>query len=686
MIIIFFFYGLFFEGLGLIAYLQFRRGGDLPLRQQLPWLAAFGFTYGAAGWIDMFLMTGLPQELHNALTVLRMGLQPISGLLLLIFGWRILTRLTPLPSWSIFIPGLLIVPIALMTTYAATTFITPSPIEIPIDIWSRYLLYLPGSIMAGIGFVRQWHVQRELGYLDVSKLMFWTGMAFLFEAFMVGLIVPAAPYGPASYYNYDRVLYDAFSGEQLITQEPFGLSAWLDYEHVLNITGLPVQFWRLLSAIAVTFFVMRGLDVFDAIRKRQLDKLEEEIDQAQQEAFQAQIEARQTAETWTDALVRINRRIVELEDVDNILRYIIENARTLLLSDFAAIGIYNEQHFCLEIKCQSSACGDEYQGPALLIKNPILMESLISPKTYLSDHEETPDQLVSLGLPTGQNAKYLAVVPLTMDNNPIGALWMLRCTDEPYDETDLIWLECMADQVVIAIQHGLMTAQLQTLSVVEERARIAREMHDGLAQILGYLNLQVQTLETLLKKEKWESLSEELRHLREGVQIAHADVRENILSLRTTLANESGLVTAITEYIREYSLQTGVEIQFNNRAGEELQLSSIAEVQLVCILQEALTNVRKHAQATQVCIELDKVHQDEKEQVRVVVNDNGIGFDTDVPKRSFGLQTMRERAQSVQGDLKVASTPGQGSLVELSIPCLPEENVHQSRLFVSYEN
>ena len=681
--IIFFFYGLFFEGLGLIAFLQFRRGGDLPLRKQLPWLAAFGFTYGAAGWIDMFLMSGMTQDLHNVLTIMRMVLQPLSGLLLLIFGWRILTKLTPLPSWSIFIPGVLIVPIALVITYAATTFITPSPIEIPIDIWSRYLLYLPGSIMAGIGFVRQWHVQRKLGYPDVSKLMFWTGMAFLFEAFMVGLIVPAAPYGPASYYNYDRVLYDAFTGDQLITQQPFGLSAWLDYEHVLKFTGLPVQFWRLLSAIAVTYFVMRGLDVFDAIRKRKLDTLQEEIDQAQREAFQAQIEARRTAETWTDALVRINRRIVELVDVDNILFYIIENARTLLISDFAAIGIYNEQHFCLEIKCQSSVCNAELQEPAPLVKNPILIDSLVSPKTYLSEHEETSNRLDGLGLPPGQHAKYLAVVPLTMDNNPIGALWMLRCTDEPYDETDLIWLECMADQIVIAIQHGLMTAQIQTLSVVEERARIAREMHDGLAQILGYLNLQVQTLEALLKKKKWESLSEELQHLREGIQVAHADVRENILSLRTTLANESGLVPAIAEYINEYSLQTGVGIQFNNLAGEELELSSIAEVQLVCILQEALTNVRKHAQATQVCIELDKVDQQGQENIRMLVDDDGVGFDTNIPKRSFGLQTMRERAESVQGELRVASIVGQGSHVELVIPCLPEESVRQPSLLLS---
>ena len=164
MIILYFFYGLFFEGLGLTAWLQKRGGGDFRLRKQLPWLAAFGFTYGAAAWLDMFLVSGVTPDLSSWLTALRMILHPASGLLLLIFGWGVLTQLTPLPSWTIFIPGVLIVPLAFVITYAATTFITPSPIEIPIDIWSRYLLYLPGSIMAGLGFLRQWRVQRKLGY------------------------------------------------------------------------------------------------------------------------------------------------------------------------------------------------------------------------------------------------------------------------------------------------------------------------------------------------------------------------------------------------------------------------------------------------------------------------------------------------------------------------------------------
>ncbi len=237
MVIIYFFYGLCFAGLGLTAYLQMRRDADLPLKKELPWLAAFGFVYGATGWVEMFMFSEMTSDIGRGLTILRMVLQPLSGLLILIFGWRVLTQLAPLPSWMIFLPGVLIVPIAYVITYAATTFITPSPMEIPIDIWSRYLLYLPGAIMAGVGFLRQWQIQNKLGFPDISKMMLGAGLAFIFEAFIVGLVVPAAPYGPASYYNYDRVIDTAFVAGEYITNRPYGLHAWLDYERGLDCHG-----------------------------------------------------------------------------------------------------------------------------------------------------------------------------------------------------------------------------------------------------------------------------------------------------------------------------------------------------------------------------------------------------------------------------------------------------------------
>lgn len=668
MIIAYFFNGLCFGGLGLAAYLQIRQGGDFALKKQLPWLASFGFVSAVTSWVDMFLSSNSVDEYAQILIFARIILQPISGLLLLIFGWRVLRDLTPLPAWTVFIPGVMIVPISYVIAYAATTFITPSPIEIPIDIWSRYLLYLPGSIMAGVGFLRQWDVQRKLGMFDVAGLMLGTGLAFLFEAFVIGLVVPAAPYGPASYYNYDRVITNAFYGESLTTAN--STISWLDYQSVLNATGVPIQFWRMLSAVILTFFMIRGLGVFEAIRKHQLEELQNERDQAQRSAFEAQIAARQTAENWTDVLVSINRRITELEDMDKILLFIVKKARALLQSDFTGLALFDDSYSTLNLKYISTENKNEFIAEPVAIQNELILETVRAarPRRSLETNALTSPEYFDFGLQEGIRA--MAIVPLALDNRPVGGIWTARCESKPYSDTDLIWLECMADQVAIAIQHGLMTSHLQSYSIAEERARIAREMHDGLAQVLGYLNIEVQTLGALLKQGRKEALEAELNQMREAVRTANADVRENILSLRTTLANEKGLASAMDEYLQEFSIQTGIETEFRNEVEGELNLASLAEVQLVCILQEALANVRKHAKATLVTVTISRKSVNENESIFVSVKDNGLGFIERNSKRSFGLQTMKERAASVQGVLQIHSIPGEGTTVEYSFPCL----------------
>lgn len=675
--IIYFFSGLAFTGLGLAVFLQLRRGSDFPLYKLLPWLAAFGISSGAGGWVEMFLVGETNPDVVQILEIFRVVLQITSGLLLLIFGWGIFAKITPLPSWSIFIPGIFIVPVAYVITYALSTFITPSPIEIPIDIWTRYLLYLPGSIFAGLGFLRQWDAQRKLGYSDVASLMLGAGLAFLFEAFVMGLVVPAAPYGPASYYNYDRIAYNAFASNNTQIQ-PYGLSAWLDYQRVLEVTGLPIQFWRMLSAFAVTGFVVRGLDVFEAIQRRLVQSLQDERDRAQNAAITAQIAARQTAESWSDALVRISSRIAELEDVDRILLYIVESARPLLNADFMGLALVNDDLSQLMLKYYALEEKSEIANGNIRIENQYILDVLNNNSIYCSSENEPPEQLPGVTFFTQKPTSALAAVPLKLDSHTVGVLWATRFEKQVFSDTDLIWLECLADQVVISIKHGLMTAQLQSLSVTEERSRIAREMHDGLAQVLGYMNLQVQTLEAFLNQGKLDKLQLKLDQMRKAVQAAHADVRENILSLRTTLANETGVIPAIEEYLEEFGFQTKIETHFDNHVGDQLNLASIAEVQLVCILQEALANVRKHSDAESVLVDVSRSDEGEDEAIIMTIKDDGIGFVPFNQKRSFGLQTMSERAQSVGGSLVVHSMPGEGTCVKCRIPCLHRDRLQKT--------
>jgi signal transduction histidine kinase len=227
-------------------------------------------------------------------------------------------------------------------------------------------------------------------------------------------------------------------------------------------------------------------------------------------------------------------------------------------------------------------------------------------------------------------------------------------------------VERLADQAVIALEHAIMTSRLQSLAVTEERSRIAREMHDGLLQILGYLGIEMQTIETLTARGDLHAVQSELTKARESISAAQADVRENVLSLRTTLAGEAGLTESLKEYVQEFGVQTGIQIEFSCGIQQAPRLSPLGQAQLVRILQEALANVRKHASARQVQVRLAAHNH----SINLSVTDDGIGFKPSDVKSHFGLQTMRERAASAGGMLTVSSEAGIGTCVDLSLPLM----------------
>ena len=669
MILLNFAYGLAFEILGLAAYFQWRREGDFPLKKELPWLAAFGFVGGAAGWVEMFIASGSLNDLLDTLNLLRVVFHLLTGAFLLRFGWGIFKNLTPLPAWMIFIPGVMVVPIAFIISYAATTFITPSPIEIPIEIWTRYLLYLPGAFLAGMGFIRQWWLYKRRNMQVISRLMLGAGIAFIFEGIVLGLIVPAAPFGPATYYNYDRVLYNAFSGENGAPLESSLIFPWFGYDRVKTSTGLSIDSWRLLSLLFLTYLMTKALDIFETIRKEQIILLETERDKAQRFTIETQIEARRNFENWTNSLMAINRRIGELKNVDELLSYIIGQTQSLLKLSIASVGLIAEQEGPVHLKCYGTLDDEpKIVTHQVVLKNGLIDEVIKTGKQIIINDDLDRSRLDGLSYPLAKPLVSCAIIPLKLDNTIIGIFLVGDVESHAFTGRELFILESITDQIAISIEHALMTTQLQSFSIIQERGRIAREMHDGIAQVLGYLNLQVQTLTSLHQQEKHEELTSELRSMREAIKTANADVRENILSLRTTLGLDTNLVNAIREYLEEFGLQTGISTKFNQAGDDQIRLPSVSEVQLVCIMQEALTNVRKHSGATSVSINLAEHTDSQNRSLVMTITDNGLGFDQKRKHRHFGLQTMMERAEAVGGTFSLHSSPGAGTKIECQIP------------------
>jgi len=639
MIFVYFVYGLAFFAMGLAVLMESRHASDLPLGHHLRWLGAFGLLHGCAEWLGMFRLIYPDGLLVDTLQALDALLLPISAIFLIRFGIGLVEEAGPIPDWLEMVPVILLVPAMLVVSYALVVVLTMTHLDSAAEVWSRYLLYLPGNLLAGAGF---WWQLRCLKCAPGSRaryMLLGACLAFLGNALTAGLIVPEAPYG---------------------------LAPWLNYNTVLSLTNLPIQVVRSLSAFGVMYFVIRALRVFETERQEQIAQLEREREQARQNAFQVQVEARQGAEQWLAGLVNVSRSIANAQDMDEVLKGIVILSRDLLKSGSAALALMNRTCTELDLKCYATDSGATIVDPRP-VQSPIIRRAaqLGTPIRYPEDVALSERHWVCPVLKREFSA--VAIVPLWLDGHVLGALWVARYEDQPFTPTDLIGLARLADQAVIALEHASMTGRIQSLAVTEERARIAREMHDSLAQVLGYLSLQTQTLEALAKQGDHDALLTELKQARDTIGAAQADVRESILSLRTTLAGDIGLIAALEKYVDEFSVQTGIDVKLINGLHEQPALSPVAETQMVRIVQEALTNIRKHAHARSAEVRL----YIEDDELHVRIDDDGIGIQQPAIKRNhFGLQTMRERAESVGGDLAVTSIPNEGTQVELYLPLI----------------
>lgn len=263
-------------------------------------------------------------------------------------------------------------------------------------------------------------------------------------------------------------------------------------------------------------------------------------------------------------------------------------------------------------------------------------------------------------------------MPLKYQGKLVGILTVAAMSaDALKEQWEIRHLESVGEWLALSIENSRLYQHVQDVAVLQERERIAREMHDGMAQTLGYINTQTMAVRKLLSTGQVVEAGSELTRMEEIARELYADVREGILGLRTTTQHQKGLVPTLREYAERYTEAFGISVEIAvSPEAERLQLPLNAEVQLLRVVQESLTNVRKHAKATAVAVTFEQNNR--SDELQVTIADNGRGFElTRLPTTGwphFGLQTMRERAEAVGGTLHVDSAPGQGTRVRVHIP------------------
>jgi PAS domain S-box-containing protein len=389
----------------------------------------------------------------------------------------------------------------------------------------------------------------------------------------------------------------------------------------------------------------------------------------EQRCILAQQVAERTAELARRALqletsAQVSREITSILDIDELLTRVVELIRE-------AFGYYYVQIFLVDtgtnhlvLQAGSGEIGRQFksQGKSLEISTGSLNGEVAQTNEALmvNDLSQEPRYLAEELLPDTMSE---LVIPLRIGGQVIGTLDVQSTELNAFGEGDLLVIQSLGDQVAIAIENACLYDRSRELAVLEERNRLARELHDSITQSLFSLDLHARAITTYLKRnpQQAEAQVQELR------QITHDTLQEMhslIFDLHPFSLEEIGLVPALRQQIERLRRPDGPEIVLH--ATGERRLSAEVEQGLFRIAQEALRNAVKHSGARLISVALTT----EPERATLCVTDDGRGFDPQsrrFDRRAFGLVGMRERAELLDGDFEIVSQPGAGTQVKVQV-------------------
>lgn len=256
--------------------------------------------------------------------------------------------------------------------------------------------------------------------------------------------------------------------------------------------------------------------------------------------------------------------------------------------------------------------------------------------------------------------KAVAAIPIRSSQNAIGMLNLFFDAVRILPPAEVRLLESVGLHLGVAIENQRLIARQREMAIFEERNLLAQELHDSIAQSLAFLNLQAQMLQDDLEQKKLDDAMLILAQIREGVQESYDDVRELLVHFRTRM-DHPDLESAIASALQKFEGQIGIRTRFV-RNGPLPDIAPEHTLQAMHILQESLSNIRKHAQASEVEVELSTAAD-----CQLTIRDDGRGFDpaSNIGDTHVGIRIMRERAHRFGGTLNIVSTPGQGTTVSL---------------------
>lgn len=259
------------------------------------------------------------------------------------------------------------------------------------------------------------------------------------------------------------------------------------------------------------------------------------------------------------------------------------------------------------------------------------------------------------------DARAILCAPMIADAGALGVIVLASARAEMFAPQETRLVAAIARQAALLAENARLYTQLEHHAILAERGRLAREMHDGLAQTLGLLKMRASQIARWIENGEAERARDALRELAETANDAYRDLRATLDDLRAT---DADLPAQIRRIVAEFEQDCAATVILTLEDLPPLDLS--AQAHLIRIVQESLTNIRKHARARQVRIALTN----QEGRAELTIEDDGQGFDAarDQPATRHGLRVMRERADLLGAEFQIVSAPGEGTRVRLELP------------------
>jgi signal transduction histidine kinase len=697
LVYVFFFYGLAFFAMGLVVLLESGRASEFRFARALLPLALFGLLHGAHEWFEMFQLFAAAENGHVpgvGEEAVRVALLVSSFLCLVAFGARLLPHAEQRSLSGLKL--VLLLGIIWLVAVGVVYLLYRPPARALIlsaDVLSRYSLAIPGALLAAWALLRERRDFHARGMSLYGQALLWAGLAFLI-------------YG---------VVGQVFTRSSLVYP-----SQTLNSALFLRTFGIPVQVLRGLAAIAISFTLAAALRAFEQesrIRLARANKLRLEAQKATLDAQERRanevetlnVQLQATAQELS-AMVEMARILASTVDLGRLLQsslerivHSFEGARCSLISlrqldgRLKLAGVYRQP-----------GAPDQSTDPELIAAAAKAVESgepvgagwdgqisLLGPDSFAGGRSYR-----TLGVP-------LRAQERTLGGLALAALWQ----ETPLRAEQLSLLNAFAQQIATSVENAQLYGMLrqregeledlvrQLVSAQEgERQRIARELHDETGQKLTALAMGLAAVEANLSAlrdgsqpasrgpsggpAKQEELGRLLQAQASAASLVHnlrsvadqaiVELRRVMTNLRPSQLDDLGLVPTLRWYLKEHA-ERHPELRVNLEAGRLTRhLPAGAETVLFRVVQEALSNVVRHAHASQVTVKLTQ----EQNSVRLEVRDDGIGFDAgaigapaeQARASGWGLVGMRERAALVGGQFTIQSQVGHGTAVIVELP------------------